>query len=252
MWGAMGVPVELRVPWWQWVVISAGGTLLTVVLTAVGMIALALQGVNLLDYFVLQRPPVIDSSAVSAWIGLILGGQLAGPVLVAFLLPGPRRLLADLLGRPDDPAAAVRRVLLGGLLFTGLQFVWGRVAPQASTSWQPVQHLAYAVGRGAAPGPVLLMLAAVGLAAPLFEELLFRGLLFGYLRHRWSFWAGAGLSAAAFGLMHGPLLAIPTGLMGLYFAWQVERDGHLYGAAALHCLHNLVATALMIWLWLPV
>lgn len=64
----------------------------------------------------------------------------------------------------------------------------------------------------------------MGIAAPLSEELLFRGILFERLRMALPFfWAALG-SAAFFGLVHGNWAqGIYAALMGLILAWLYEK-----------------------------
>lgn len=82
---------------------------------------------------------------------------------------------------------------------------------------------------------VLLLVAVVVIAAPLTEELLFRGLLLRTFMQRWSFWPSALLSTAIFGLFHtyevGTLLGATTlaltvsvlGLVNCFLVWRTDR-----------------------------
>lgn len=69
----------------------------------------------------------------------------------------------------------------------------------------------------------------MGIAAPLSEELLFRGILFERLRMALPFfWAALG-SAAFFGLVHGNWAqGIYATLMGLILAWLYEKKNRLW------------------------
>lgn len=86
-------------------------------------------------------------------------------------------------------------------------------------------------GKGASEGTAALFSGALwqqfflmGIAAPLSEELLFRGILFERLRMALPFfWAALG-SAAFFGLVHGNWAqGIYAALMGLILAWLYEK-----------------------------
>ena len=88
---------------------------------------------------------------------------------------------------------------------------------------------------------VLSLLSAV-ILAPLFEEILFRGYLFRFLRSGFPFWAAASVTALLFGLAHGQILWICyAGVMGLLFCFLTERKGTLTVAVAAHFGFNLTA-----------
>ena len=92
---------------------------------------------------------------------------------------------------------------------------------------------------------VLAGLLIVGVA-PVVEEFFFRGLLFGALRQRFSFWPSAALAAILFGLIHytGPdtLDLLPVlAVLGFFFCFVYERTGSLYPAIAFHALNNAIA-----------
>jgi membrane protease YdiL (CAAX protease family) len=92
---------------------------------------------------------------------------------------------------------------------------------------------------GTAAGIVVTVLAAV-VFAPIFEEVIFRGLLYGSLRARLSWPTAALASALVFGLAHG---YGPTGfasvlVSGLLWAWIYERTGSLLPCIAAHVINN--------------
>lgn len=78
--------------------------------------------------------------------------------------------------------------------------------------------------------------------APVFEELVFRGLLFGTLRRRLGFAAAAFLSAGVFALAHGygALGFASVFWSGLLWAWAYEKTGSLLPSMAAHALNNLL------------
>lgn len=92
--------------------------------------------------------------------------------------------------------------------------------------------------------PALAVVAVVVLAvmAPIAEELVFRGLLYGWLRGFLPFVLVAILTSALFGLAHGEWAhAIAAGLLGLVLAIIRERSGSLWPAITAHVINNLVA-----------
>ncbi len=78
--------------------------------------------------------------------------------------------------------------------------------------------------------------------APLFEELVFRGLLFAILRRKFRFLPAALISALIFGLAHG------YGVVGLFsvcwsgvlWAWIYEKTGSLGPGILAHAINNLL------------
>lgn len=94
-----------------------------------------------------------------------------------------------------------------------------------------------------APFPIMAVsLTEYVLLAPAFEELAFRGLLFGVLRRRFQWMPAAFVSAGIFALAHGYGL---IGFMsvfwsGLIWAWIYERTGSLLPGMIAHAANNLL------------
>jgi uncharacterized protein len=87
-------------------------------------------------------------------------------------------------------------------------------------------------------------------AAPVSEEIFFRGFVFGGLRNRLSFPAAALISAGIFGIFHytgsGSLEVIPQlALLGFALAWVYEETGSIYPTIAIHALNNALAFAIL-------
>lgn len=77
------------------------------------------------------------------------------------------------------------------------------------------------------------------LLAPVGEELLFRGLIFGWLKARWGTWAGAFFSALLFAAVHLSLSTFgPLFVMGLVLAYVYERTGSIYFSMLFHAIFN--------------
>jgi len=93
---------------------------------------------------------------------------------------------------------------------------------------------------GAVPVQVLL----IAVAAPISEEVCFRGMLFGGLRERLPGVAAALVSAAIFGGLHvltGPGAVPPLIFFGFVLALLYERTGSIVPGIILHMLNNSVA-----------
>lgn len=82
----------------------------------------------------------------------------------------------------------------------------------------------------------LLLLAVV--AAPLCEEFIFRGLLFGGLRRSMGFVPAAMLSAALFAIVHPPVSMVPVFVLGLCTAFACERGKGLLAPMLVHAVYN--------------
>ena len=88
----------------------------------------------------------------------------------------------------------------------------------------------------------LVVLAVV--AAPLFEEYLFRGLVFKGMRRTMTPLVAVIASAAVFAIVHPPLSFIPVFGLGVAAALAFERSGRLLAPILAHVVYN----ASMVWL----
>jgi membrane protease YdiL (CAAX protease family) len=210
---------------------------------------------------------VAASSVASVVFALAFGGlggsalQLTALVFQLFLLsftllwialryPGSIGALGLHTRRPGGDAALGG--WFGAALFAFLVFV---VRPAVVLAWQAVT--------GDPPPPieqevlprtpdlvqVSLGFVAVVFAAPLGEEVFFRGFLFSALRRRFGLPAGALLSAVVFGLFHfvgGPLLVVLMICFGIALALLFHRRGSLAAPIAAHAIFNLVGYTLIV------
>lgn len=87
---------------------------------------------------------------------------------------------------------------------------------------------------------------AVVIFAPLFEEIICRGLVYGSLLRRHSKWLSMLLSALFFGVLHvQPVPMINAVLMGLVLAFVYDRCQTIWAPIMLHALNNGVAFVMM-------
>lgn len=84
------------------------------------------------------------------------------------------------------------------------------------------------------------------LAAPLFEEFIFRGLIFGGLRRTTHAAIATLASAALFALVHPPMAFPPVFVMGLTCAWLYERRKTLLPAVVTHATYNAAIIAVQL------
>lgn len=91
------------------------------------------------------------------------------------------------------------------------------------------------------------LVIGVGIMAPLFEEFLLRGLLFGSVRHLLDEHAAVAITAGVFAVMHMQysvaimLLILP---LGVVLGYARARSGSIWVPVALHMLNNLATIVL--------
>jgi membrane protease YdiL (CAAX protease family) len=79
-------------------------------------------------------------------------------------------------------------------------------------------------------------------AAPMLEEVLFRGIMLRGLLRSQQPWAAIGLSAALFGLIHfNPAQSLHAALFGVLLGWLYYRTQSLGVCIGVHALNNLLA-----------
>lgn len=91
-------------------------------------------------------------------------------------------------------------------------------------------------------GPLsfILMLIAIVILAPIFEEIIFRGVLYDVLEEKMPKYSIL-MNAVLFALMHGTFL--PQHLLGGYIYSLIRKnDGDIYGCIILHGFNNLLAS----------
>jgi membrane protease YdiL (CAAX protease family) len=92
------------------------------------------------------------------------------------------------------------------------------------------------------------ILALAVVAAPLCEEFIFRGLIYGGLRRSMSAPQAMLMSAAIFAVVHPPLSMLPVFVLGLCTAWTYERSKTLLAPMLVHATYNAVILSLQFWL----
>jgi uncharacterized protein len=92
------------------------------------------------------------------------------------------------------------------------------------------------------PGLFLISLLIMGLLAPVVEELMFRGMLFGWLAGRWGGGVAAGVSSLVFAAAHlEPAHVVLVLPLGLLFGWLRWRTGSLLPSMVSHIVNNSFA-----------
>jgi ABC-2 type transport system permease protein len=145
------------------------------------------------------------------------------------------------LGTRDLPKIlgphAAQSVLSGagvGLLCAGVGLVYLWVAQHYG--FASVGASAHRLSFGARIGISLLSVCA----APVFEEFVFRGLIFGGLRRSLNLPLSALGSAALFAIVHPTFAMVPVFFVGLGTAWVYERRRMLLASMTTHAVYNAV------------
>jgi membrane protease YdiL (CAAX protease family) len=93
-------------------------------------------------------------------------------------------------------------------------------------------------------GPIPVQVLLIVIAAPISEEICFRGMLFGGLRERLPRFAAALLAGLIFGGLHaltGVTAVPPLIFFGFVLALLFEKTGSIWPCILLHMLNNSVA-----------
>lgn len=98
-------------------------------------------------------------------------------------------------------------------------------------------QLVESMGIGA---PTLLSLLYIVVAAPVAEELIYRGLTLRIFEKAFPFWTANVMQAALFGLMHMNLIQSTYAfLLGILLGWMAKKYGTLKGSILCHFVINL-------------
>jgi membrane protease YdiL (CAAX protease family) len=195
----------------------------------------------------IPEPPRLLGDVVTAriaWSYAILSAALfASAAILASRQPPAAFIRATGLGRLDVdrmwlPGAAVAVLYLGaGLYARGVEAAGIDALVPAGTRLDATLR--------DTPALALYGLTTV-VAAPIGEELFYRGLVFGGLAS-WGFVPSALVSSVLFALSHlDPGSLIPFTLLGMTMAWLYWRSGSLWDAIAFHVLFNLLSFMLLI------
>lgn len=207
-----------------------------------------------------QPNPLIDNTSqrLPGWslLAFLVAAPLIGLVAI-WLLPERTNLSvlaaffgAGLLGIAiavlplgrDAPAAlglrpvGWRTIVFAVLGTTVISFVVSQLGPQPEGVKQVVE--------GIEGMRALQTLAILGFLAPLAEELVFRGMFYGWLAGRWGNLTAFVLSSLAFAAAHAEplhiLLVLP---LGFWFGFLRWRTGSLVPTIVAHMINNTIAVA---------
>ncbi|MQA99251.1 MAG: CPBP family intramembrane metalloprotease [Actinobacteria bacterium] len=185
-----------------------------------------------------------DTILFSVLTVLVYAGFFAGVYLIVVRRRG--------VSFSDIGFVRVRATTLALMLpiTVGLQLVLGIIVFASSPLLGEPPSASEQLVLGGSPalsvGEVVLLLVDAALIAPFVEELIFRGLVYRYLRGRWNVIGAVIVSSALFAATHliVPLMPVLFAL-GIVLARITERYRSLYPAVAVHGLNNGLAVLLV-------
>lgn len=193
------------------------------------------------SFFVVQGLVMIGAT-------LAHDGKLEDPgawVLVAFCSAGALTwTLAQLLFWRAKTVGVPRILGAHWLTSTPLAIVVGLLAAALGVGWtQLAAHTdvlpdSFQKAASSASKPQWWLAALAIIAAPLFEEFIFRGLVFRGLRRSYGLMVSVLASSAIFALVHPPISVAPVFVLGCACAWLYERSGSLATPMIAHGVYN--------------
>lgn len=228
---------------WTAVDVAAVLTIMAVAVIAKNAI-LGIKAVELM-------PAVAQSLTRAVVLATYYAAQLAGIAFIA-RRHGSRLFQAfalDAVFDPDRLDGRAAAISAGWVLtlFLGTELVsigYGLV--MQAWGWEQPARLSSDVASVFGSGGMGLALSAllVAVAAPLVEELAFRGLVLPVWCRGLGEWGGILASAALYAAFHFSLwMFLPTFVLGIALGWLVRSRGGLAPAIALHVLYNAAAVA---------
>jgi membrane protease YdiL (CAAX protease family) len=191
-------------------------------------------------FFVLQAITLMiiaGSSAGITGIKVLLAFCIAGGLTYALMRWVYKR--AGTLDVPRWWSEAPNRALLG--------IAAGLAAGAVAVIYLYFIHLAGWVDNAMAERSAFIQLGwwvlpLALIAAPIFEEFIFRGIVFGGLRRSFGLMPAALASAAIFAVMHPAVSIAPVFLLGVVAALVYERSRSLLAPMLTHATYNACAT----------
>ncbi len=222
------------------------GDLLLILIVALGSIRLlgVLVAPSAVEFGVVKEPePAVLVGRLLLLLNLQAACIMAAVYLVAVRWRGVR--WQELGFRPAAPGWYRRAALLALLAFPLTLAV--NFLVQRLTGGTPVNPQFDVVAPiGFSWFAFLGMLLTVGALVPIVEEVLFRGILYRWLRERWGVPGAAVVSALCFSVLHGiPWLIPAIAVLGILLAIIYENGGSVWPSVLAHGLYNSISVTLL-------
>lgn len=193
--------------------------------------------------------PLVDERTLTYLSGFLTQGTLAIVLLLELLL---RRIKLPSLGFRAVPVKPALVSVLKAYLLVWTANVTYAIVLQLSGLNPPNSNVYTFLMAQRDIVYIVLNLVLAALLAPVFEETLFRGIIYKALRTKTGKWPAAILSAALFSGLHMDIWGFgPRFILGLLLAHLYEKYQSLYPSMGLHALNNGLIFVLALALKLP-
>lgn len=174
----------------------------------------------------------LSEDAYYFWLNLANAGGIAGGFAACFAIWHRGISLRAL--RPANPLSLVPMAILAAALAMGLNGLLNMIELyKYSPAYQEVAELQGDI-------PLWLGILSYGILAPLGEETVFRGVVYGQLKRVSSVPVAIIVSGLSFGLFHGNLVqAVYATAIGMVLALVYELYGSIFFPMLFHCIANL-------------
>lgn len=249
----------------RWSLIDLWVGLHLVLLLTLGTLAIAVVGFGFLagvllpegwSFQFLRRS--IESSENLLWVALfvvLLWQNVALTAVSVWYVLGRYQLSPQQMGLGWNWRLVRRGVWWGAAAFlitplievvcqTALRLLLGTSGFEQLTRWEQQTDLLERFFTSLQNEALLVgFLGVAVVAAPIGEELFFRGFVFNLLRHRWSTKGALWISSAFFAALHGSITNfVPLLVIGLLLAYLYLRTGSLWSSVLMHGTFNLLST----------
>jgi membrane protease YdiL (CAAX protease family) len=192
--------------------------------------------------------PDLDTPAARNAAQLVVALSLAGTALGFALADAGGRLKAAFAKLGLGSRIALGAIGLAALAWVTYIIFAGFLAPLLQPDQQDVTR---ELGTNKEElGSVAVAAFLIVIAAPVSEELFFRGFMFSGLRRSMSLFPAAAISAVVWGALHlgaGNIgVAIQLAVFGVILAWLYERSGTLWAPVLAHAINNTIAFVLLV------
>ncbi len=178
------------------------------------------------------------------WVSIGFQGFMAGIVMA------PRVSAVDWLGLRWPRWKAV--FFLAPISVVAMWMVFGLLEAGGFMKWleslgvETMQESVRALQKRDDLGFLVLMRFSAIVVAPICEEIVFRGYLYGVAKRYCGPLAAAMSSALVFSAAHASLVALlPLALFGLLLAWLYERTGSIWAPIAVHACFNAATVVVL-------
>ena len=231
---------RIAIPFWHGVLYALGSTILGFIVTFIAMIVLLLGGMLITGSMPSTNPGHLVLG-ISEIMFYAMGGWLAWYGLSTTKLRPFRKLTRRDAGAIVAGAGALVAVRVA----TGVVLVLTQQTKHVQAGFEHFDVTSKLPGVTGVS--IVLAVASLVIVAPLVEEIVFRGLVFGALAGRLGIVASAVISSLLFGLVHGdPVLFPSLAALGFVAALAYAATGNLWVSIILHALNNSLGAIFII------